>query len=295
MPCSCLQVRKPKQTVPVTNLNMITQLCNLLDITIEDHPRMADPQVLEALFVFCVMWSIGACVVQRPDAADRDRFDQFLKRLANMSMVDGERVSATQLPAKSLFEYCFDTSEGVWRAWKTYVQAYEPPADGAFSKILVPTVDVVRTTWLLNTVVGANKPCLLVGESGTAKSVTISNYLNSLDAAVNIILNVNFSSRTSSADVQRAIEDSTEKRTKDTYGPPMGKRLIMFVDDLNMPRVDTYGTQQPIALLKLFLERKGLYDRGKELSWKNMKDVQVGWCGVGVQRLDCGRAMGLQV
>jgi dynein heavy chain len=55
----------------------------------------------------------------------------------------------------------------------------------------------------------------------------------------------------------------------------MGKRLIMFIDDLNMPRVDTYGTQQPIALLKLFIERKGLYDRGKELSWKNMKDVQV--------------------
>ena len=56
----------------------------------------------------------------------------------------------------------------------------------------------------------------------------------------------------------------------------MGKRLLMFIDDLNMPRVDTYGTQQPIALLKLFIERKGLFDRGKELSWKNMKDVQVG-------------------
>jgi hypothetical protein len=55
----------------------------------------------------------------------------------------------------------------------------------------------------------------------------------------------------------------------------MGKRLLMFIDDLNMPRVDTYGTQQPIALLKLFIERRGLYDRGKELSWKHMKDVQI--------------------
>lgn len=62
---------------------------------------------------------------------------------------------------------------------------------------------------------------------------------------------------------------------QDTYGPPMGKRLLMFVDDLNMPRVDTYGTQQPIALLKMFIERKGFYDRGKELTWKNMKDVQM--------------------
>jgi hypothetical protein len=62
---------------------------------------------------------------------------------------------------------------------------------------------------------------------------------------------------------------------QDTYGPPLGKKLLMFIDDLNMPHVDTYGTQQPIALLKLFGERKGLYDRGKELSWKHVKDVQM--------------------
>lgn len=62
---------------------------------------------------------------------------------------------------------------------------------------------------------------------------------------------------------------------QDTFGPPLGKKLLMFVDDVNMPRVDTYGTQQPIALLKLFVERKGFYDRGKELSWKNVKDVQM--------------------
>lgn len=62
---------------------------------------------------------------------------------------------------------------------------------------------------------------------------------------------------------------------QDTFGPPLGKKLLMFVDDVNMPRVDTYGTQQPIALLKLFAERKGFYDRGKELGWKNVKDVQM--------------------
>lgn len=37
--------------------------------------------------------------------------------------------------------------------------------------------------------------------------------------------------------------------------------------------MDTYGTQQPIALLKLLLERGGLYDRGKDLNWKNMRDI----------------------
>lgn len=38
-------------------------------------------------------------------------------------------------------------------------------------------------------------------------------------------------------DIQRNLEANVEKRTKDTYGPPMGKRLLVFMDDMNMPRV----------------------------------------------------------
>ena len=48
---------------------------------------------------------------------------------------------------------------------------------------------------------------------------------------------MNFSSRTTSLDVQRNFEANAEKRTKDTYGPPPGKRLIVFIDDMNMPQV----------------------------------------------------------
>lgn len=68
-----------------------------------------------------------------------------------MGMVDGDRVAPTQLPAKSMYEYCFDTSDCCWKAWRTYVQSYEPPADGSFSKIIVPTVDVVRCGLLQDT------------------------------------------------------------------------------------------------------------------------------------------------
>jgi hypothetical protein len=49
---------------------------------------------------------------------------------------------------------------------------------------------------------------------------------------------MNFSSRTTSLDVQRNLEANVEKRTKDTYGPPPGRRLLIFVDDMNMPQVN---------------------------------------------------------
>ena len=44
------------------------------------------------------------------------------------------------------------------------------------------------------------------GDSGTAKTVTIAKYLGNLDATKNVILNMNFSSRTTSMDVQRGVE-----------------------------------------------------------------------------------------
>jgi dynein heavy chain len=128
--------------------------------------------------------------------------------------VDTEQVSPSQLPARSLYEYCFDINDGCWRSWRSYVSQYVPPADGQFSKILVPTADVIRTTWLVKTVAGAGHPCLLVGESGTAKTVTITKFLDGLDPTSMLSRALYFSSRTSSADVQLAIEDATEKRTK---------------------------------------------------------------------------------
>lgn len=43
---------------------------------------------------------------------------------------------------------------------------------------------------------------------------------------------------------------------------------------MNMPKVDTYGTQQPIALLLFLMSRGCLYDRGKDMNMKYIKDVQ---------------------
>lgn len=134
-------------------------------------------------------------------------------------------------------------------------------------------MDTIRTTYLLELMNNIRRPIVLVGETGTSKTAIILDFLRQLNSDTYIILNMNFSSRTSSMDVQKNLESAVEKRTKDIYGPPMGKKLIYFIDDLNMPQVDEYGTQQPIALLKLLFEKGGFYDRGKDLNWKNLRDI----------------------
>jgi dynein heavy chain len=57
-------------------------------------------------------------------------------------------------------------------------------------------------------------------------------------------------------------------------GAPEGKRVIIFVDDLNMPKLDTYGSQPPIELLRQFQDFGGFYDRDK-LFWKQIRDMTI--------------------
>jgi dynein heavy chain len=90
------------------------------------------------------VWSLGALLVQQPEARERERFDTFMKQCAALGTVDADRVPAGQLPAQSLYDYCFDVADGCWRSWRSYVAAYVPPPSGQFSKILVSTADTVR-------------------------------------------------------------------------------------------------------------------------------------------------------
>lgn len=59
-------------------------------------------------------------------------------------------------------------------------------------------------------------------------------------------------------------------KRKNLLGAMPGKKVVLFIDDLNMPTVEQFGAQPPIELLRQMLGMGGFYDR-KLLFWKDTR------------------------
>jgi dynein heavy chain len=125
--------------------------------------------------------------------------------------------------------------------------------------INVPTVDTVRLSSFIENLVKNRKPIMFVGTGGTGKTSICRSYISQLspDEYSNAIINLN--SYTDATTLRTIMQQYVDKRSGRTYGPPRGK-LIYYIDDLNMPYVDTYGTQSPIALIRCHMDYGLWYD-----------------------------------
>ncbi|XP_078256078.1 dynein axonemal heavy chain 6-like [Rhinoraja longicauda] len=80
------------------------------------------------------------------------------------------------------------------------------------------------------------------------------------------------STRTTSAQIQAHILNSLTKRTRNRRSPERNSKVIIFVDDLNMPAVEQYGAQPPLELIRQFLDLGGFFDV-INLKWLHVDDV----------------------
>ncbi|XP_075973556.1 dynein heavy chain 8, axonemal kl-3 [Anticarsia gemmatalis] len=245
----------------------IDVLIGLLQIEIPGGKAHTDRH-LERLFIFAMMWSLGA--VLELDA--RTRMAEFMTKLPVKLDWPGAKSKEWIMP----FEYMVSET-GVWQHWSEHVEDYIYPTDSVpeYSSILVPNIDNVCINFLIETIAKQNKAVLLIGEQGTGKTVMLKSYMSYYDNEYKLFKMINFSSATTPNMFQRIIESYVEKRVGMTYGPPGGKSMTVFVDDINMPIVNEWGDQVTNEIVRQMMECRGFYSLEKPGEFIIIADIQM--------------------
>jgi dynein heavy chain len=154
-------------------------------------PKDIDDKLYNAL-LYSLIWGIGGIV----DENGRIKFDEFLNKLiAGEEVIEAYNLDLGQddnnerkvyEPMKlnnklgeynSFFEIYFDIEDMKWTNWMNTIDKYVVNKEDTFLMLSIPTVDTVRLMNLCTTLLKNKKHALLVGPTGTGKSVSILKML----------------------------------------------------------------------------------------------------------------------
>uniref|UniRef100_A0A8D1K9L8 AAA+ ATPase domain-containing protein n=1 Tax=Sus scrofa TaxID=9823 RepID=A0A8D1K9L8_PIG len=218
---------------------------------------------LQGLFLFALVWTVAGTI----NTDSRKKFDLFFRNLI-MGMDDNNpRPKSVKLTKNNIFPergnlvpVCLQGG-GHWCTWTEYITKEEETIPAHVSELIIPTMETARQTFFLKTYLDHEIPILFVGPTGTGKSVITNNFLLHLPKNTYMPNFINFSARTSANQTQDIIMSKLDRRRKGLFGPPIGKKAVVFVDDLNMPAKEVYGAQPPIELLRQWIDHGYWFDK----------------------------------
>ncbi|XP_015110698.1 dynein heavy chain 1, axonemal [Diachasma alloeum] len=250
-----------REIVATVDVMMVQAYINLINVRFSTE-LSGEGDLLTPWVAFAIVWSIGASC----DSESRWIFSEWLRTIQK------DLHHPTRFPEDGLV-YDYTLEEGGytdasadsnipprWMKWTHGKEAESLGAHTQFHDIDIPTMDTIRSSTIIGYLLLYKSNVLAVGPTGSGKTVTISRKLARGMPAKYITDFVIFSAKTSAQKVQDLIDSKLEKRRTGSYGPPVSKRHIFFIDDLNMPMLEQYGAQPPLELLRQLLDFNGWYD-----------------------------------
>jgi dynein heavy chain len=277
-------IKGKESAAPTCEIQMITSLTTIVDYLYDDLYLNRETSeylkklkeegqgtyedalkiIYEGFFVFGMTWAFGGAF---SDA--RISFNGTLRAMSSrVKYPDGGLV----------YDYFFDVIKGGWTLWSEKVKPYDNTYDGLFANLVVPSAETTRQKFLIDVHRKTRKGMLFVGFAGTGKTTIINDYFASIDKEYTVTATMNMNSYTDSKALQVVIESNVDKRMGKIFGPPTGKILMFFMDDLNMPKLDKYGTQSPICLIRQIIDYQLVFDRDHLEEKKTIQDLMFLGC-----------------
>ncbi|XP_050620090.1 dynein axonemal heavy chain 17 [Macaca thibetana thibetana] len=259
-----------KKITPVPEITVIQMILYLLEclLTEKTVPPDSPKELYELYFVFACFWAFGGAMFQ----------DQLVDYRVEFSKWWINEFKTIKFPSQgTIFDYYIDPDTKKFLPWTDKVPSFELDPDVPLQASLVHTTETIRLRYFMDLLMEKSWPVMLVGNAGTGKSVMMGDKLESLNTDYYLVQAVPFNFYTTSAMLQGVLEKPLEKKSGRNYGPPGTKKLIYFIDDMNMPEVDKYGTVAPHTLIRQHMDHRHWYDRHK-LTLKDVHNCQYVAC-----------------
>ena len=258
-----------------TFCSLLNKICRtMIDYNVQHDDFPLDPEQVESYalkkMLLAVIWAFTG------DCALLERKD-FGNHILGLSTIDGPMMS----DSSSLIDYDVSLPRGEWVPWQSQVPNIEINTHSITqTDVVIPTLDTVRHEEVLYSWLAEHKPLILCGPPGSGKTMTLFSALRKLPDME--VVGLNFSSATTPDLIIKTFDQYCEYR-KTLNGVVMsptqiGRWLVLFCDEINLPAPDKYGTQRAISFLRQLVEQNGFW-RTSDKTWVSLERIQfVGAC-----------------
>lgn len=270
-----------------TMFSLINRSCRAIiayNIQHDDFPLEQDQieAFISKKLLLALTWAfVGDCPL-----TERKTFGEYICGLTTVDLpLLGE--------ASSIIDYDVSLPNAEWTPWRSQVPSIDVNTHSIVqTDVVIPTLDTVRHEDILYSWLAEHKPLVLCGPPGSGKTMTLFAALRKLPDMETVGLN--FSSATTPELLIKTFDQYCEYR-KTLNGVVMspsqvGRWLVLFCDEINLPAPDKYGSQRVISFLRQLVEQNGFW-RTSDKTWVSLERIQfVGACN---PPTDAGRhAMG---
>lgn len=258
-----------------TLFSLLNKVCRTVieyNIQHEDFPLDEDQieSYLSKKMLIAVVWAFaGDCPVGQRKA--------FGDHIAGLTTIGIPALSTST----SLIDYDVSLPKVEWSPWQSHVPSIDVSTHSVTeTDVVIPTLDTIRHEDILYSWLADHKPLILCGPPGSGKTMTLFSALRKLPNMEVVALN--FSSATTPDLIIKTFDQYCEYR-KTLNGVVMsptqiGRWLVLFCDEINLPAPDRYGTQKAISFLRQLVEQNGFW-RTADKTWVTLERIQfVGAC-----------------